>query len=91
LESPVKAKSDSIANNLGLNKQLKSVDVDLFFGGSVTELNNGNAVSSSDILSNLISTKQIPPINAILADVLSKHDVPVLFGENGFGKPMEIL
>lgn len=90
-ESPVKTKADRIAKEYGIDKQLQSVDMETFFGGSITELNSGNAASSSTILSNLIETKQVPAINSILANVLSKHDVPVILGSNAFGKPMEIL
>lgn len=91
-ESPAKTKAEKIAVEFGFDLQLHSVNPETFFGGiNHGILNNGNQVSSKSILEHLINSKQIPAINSILADVLSKHDIPVLLGENEVGKPMQII
>jgi len=79
------------AQQVGLPQQLSKVDNKKFFGNSHSELESGNQQSSMNVLKHLIESKQVPLINSILADVLSRHDVPILFGENEFGTPAEIV
>lgn len=91
-ESPVKTNAEKIAKELGLDLQLHSVNPETFFGTNwYGILNQGEQVSSMYVLEHLMTSKQIPAINSILSKVLAKHDIPILLGENEFGKPMQVL
>jgi hypothetical protein len=48
-------------------------------GSNVTELNQGAAVSSVKIMSDLVSKRLFSPRNMRLADILARHDIPVKF------------
>lgn len=73
-----------------LYEQQRPVNVEQFFGQYIHELCLGKQVSSKDILNLLIQNKYIPNINSVLANVISKHDIPILFGDLPEGKPMGI-
>lgn len=48
-------------------------------GESTIELNQGKAVSSVKIMSEMVSKKLFSPRNTRLADILTRHDIPIRF------------
>lgn len=60
--------------------KFKVVSTALLFGKqSSDQLSSGLFVSSKDCISNMLSVKIIDSTNIALADVLSKHDIPVVY------------
>lgn len=48
-----------------------------FFGGTFDTIMSGEAVSSSDIVSNILSNNLLSDQNVALAEILQKHNIPV--------------
>lgn len=71
----IKEKKESVDRDKGLDK----FDFNDIFGKDITKtLSNGDYVSSSYIVSKLLSSNVVPNTEIQLANLLQKHDIPVI-------------
>lgn len=68
--------------------KLESVQPNLFFGETYSDLLNGKAVSTQAIIQNLINTDSFSNYNQSFAEIAQKHNIPVVFSTLPYGKPM---
>lgn len=62
-----------------LQKLTEQVDQSKFFGAYSEKLNNGEFVSSKDIVNQLLNNEYVPKDLNLLSQLLSVHDIPVMY------------
>lgn len=62
-----------------LQKLTEQVDQSKFFGVYSEKLNNGEFVSSKDIVNQLLNNEYVPKDLDLLSQLLSVHDIPVMY------------
>ena len=62
-----------------LQKLTEQVDQSKFFGVYSEKLNNGEFVSSKDIVNQLLNNEYVPKDLNLLSQLLSVHDIPVMY------------
>lgn len=62
-----------------LQKLTEQVDQSKFFGAYSEKLNNGEFVSSKDIVNQLLNNEYVPKDLDLLSQLLSVHDIPVMY------------
>lgn len=65
-----------------LQKLTEQVDQSKFFGVYSEKLNNGEFVSSKDIVRHLFDNEYIPKDLDLLSQLLSVHDIPIMYDPN---------
>lgn len=63
----------------------------ILLGNNFNALSSGSAVSSSDVLNDILSNDAISQSQRELTEMLIKHDIPVKFGNLPFGKLAETV
>jgi hypothetical protein len=73
---------EDVNKKFGLLDQFSASSGESVFGiNGFERLVQGEAVSSSEILSHIINTKLLSPSNKVFAEIIQHHDIPVRLGE----------
>lgn len=73
---------EDVNKKFGLLDQFSASSGESVFGiNGFERLVQGEAVSSSEILSHVINTKLLSPSNKVFAEIIQHHDIPVRLGE----------
>lgn len=80
-----KSKNNIYENKRDISDQLyiklKPADSKSIFGDSLGLLQSNKAASSKQIVEHMLTTKPFSDANLVLAEILSKHDIPVRFDD----------